>query len=357
MGQNTTSSTARSASRGPKTSRTASQMATRGGEPEHEGRHHRGRGQAQPGDLGQTPDRRREGGEERPPASVALVDEPVRVAVLGDLHVPVAVEDGAERLHDAHLRVEDGHDDRHDEHDRSGGGEVARRSEERLAADRQTHRRRGRTWSRTCGTIRDPAGVAHPRRCGRLHQVGLRGHGPLTTGPGARRRAASIGRGRTATSRAAGSIGSPSGHEREPATSAARRGSSRQGTDRSGVGAWARRTRFPSRGSRIDCTVDRWGLRVLAMASGRRFVGELGSCALVVVRHLERVTIGVLLRVTIGVFVGISLFLIGGLVWQPPVPACPGCAVLAPGLHCPGGGQAVQGGQNCRLWVADSLTR
>ena len=61
--------------------------------------------------------------------------------------------------------------------------------------------------------------------------------------------------------------------------------------------------------------------------------------ALIVLRFFKRVTMGFAL--------GISLLLIGGITWQPPLPACPGCAILAPGLHCPGGGQAVQGGEIC----------
>jgi hypothetical protein len=51
--------------------------------------------------------------------------------------------------------------------------------------------------------------------------------------------------------------------------------------------------------------------------------------------------------VTMGVALGVMMLLVGGITWQPPTPACPGCAILAPGLHCPGGGEAVQGGEIC----------
>ena len=50
-------------------------------------------------------------------------------------------------------------------------------------------------------------------------------------------------------------------------------------------------------------------------------VGELERGALIVLRFFERVTTGFAL--------GISLFLVGGITWQPPLPACPGCAILA----------------------------
>jgi len=51
--------------------------------------------------------------------------------------------------------------------------------------------------------------------------------------------------------------------------------------------------------------------------------------------------------VAIGVALGVSMLLAGSITGQPPLPSCPGCAILSPGVHCPGGGEAVQGGEIC----------
>jgi hypothetical protein len=50
-------------------------------------------------------------------------------------------------------------------------------------------------------------------------------------------------------------------------------------------------------------------------------------------------------RLLVGLPLGALLFLVGGIAWQPPVPKCSGCAVLAQ----PFGGcnEAVQGGWIC----------
>jgi hypothetical protein len=52
---------------------------------------------------------------------------------------------------------------------------------------------------------------------------------------------------------------------------------------------------------------------------------------------------------TIGFVLGVSLFLIGGITWQPTPPKCPGCAVLNPNIHNPLCTEAVQGG-----WICES---
>ena len=39
-------------------------------------------------------------------------------------------------------------------------------------------------------------------------------------------------------------------------------------------------------------------------------------------------TYATFIRFLAGVMLGVVLFLIGGVTWQPPVPKCPGCAVL-----------------------------
>ena len=75
----------------------------RGGQPEHEGRHDGGVGQAQACDLGDAAHRRREAREEGPTAAVALVEQVVGVAVLRDLQVPGAVPDRAHGPDEAQL--------------------------------------------------------------------------------------------------------------------------------------------------------------------------------------------------------------------------------------------------------------
>ena len=49
----------------------------------------------------------------------------------------------------------------------------------------------------------------------------------------------------------------------------------------------------------------------------------------------------------IGLVIGASLFLIGGVSWQPTPPKCPGCAILNPNIHNPQCTEAVQGGWIC----------
>ena len=50
---------------------------------------------------------------------------------------------------------------------------------------------------------------------------------------------------------------------------------------------------------------------------------------------------------TIGFALGVSLFLIGGITWQPTPPKCPGCAVLNSSIHNANCTEAVQGGWIC----------
>jgi hypothetical protein len=53
-------------------------------------------------------------------------------------------------------------------------------------------------------------------------------------------------------------------------------------------------------------------------------------------------------RLVAGCALGLALLLVGGVITAPSAPECHGCAVLAPGLHCPnGGGEAVVGGTVC----------
>jgi hypothetical protein len=49
----------------------------------------------------------------------------------------------------------------------------------------------------------------------------------------------------------------------------------------------------------------------------------------------------------IGFAIGASLFLIGGISWQPPSPKCSGCAILNTNVHDPRCTEAVQGGWVC----------
>ena len=51
----------------------------------------------------------------------------------------------------------------------------------------------------------------------------------------------------------------------------------------------------------------------------------------------------------VGALLGVTLFLVGGITWQPPTPRCSGCAILNASLGscCPGGSEAVQGGVIC----------
>ncbi len=50
----------------------------------------------------------------------------------------------------------------------------------------------------------------------------------------------------------------------------------------------------------------------------------------------------------VGLAMGASLFLIGGISWQPTPPKCPDCAILNPSIHNPQCTEAVQGG-----WICD----
>ena len=50
---------------------------------------------------------------------------------------------------------------------------------------------------------------------------------------------------------------------------------------------------------------------------------------------------------TMGFVIGASLFLIGGISWQPTPPKCIGCAILNSSIHNPQCAEAVQGGWIC----------
>ena len=194
------------------------------GEAEDERGDERGVRQAQPRHLRQRPHRGREGREEGPAAPVALVDQLVRVPVLGDLQVPATVPQRPHGLHEAQpgvdgrgdqRRGEDGHTRprRSRPRDAAGaaGGSPGPRRRSVGAATRQPtwsprpRRRRAPTAPRTSirsvterGRGRAPGGVAG-REDGRPSPAGAR-NGPAMRrswrqGPPARRTSRSARRG------------------------------------------------------------------------------------------------------------------------------------------------------------------
>ena len=182
-GKKTKSRAVWSATRSPRTWRTASQMASGGRQPEDQrGQHGRG-GQAEPGHLGHGADGGREGGEEGPPAAHALLVHAVRVAVLGDEQVPAAVPDGAERAHQVEARVEHGRDGGGRPDEQARGQVVAAGPQQRphTGAERGSRRRRrrpGEGWRPGAGAGGSPRGRPGWRRSGRSRRRRTGAEGP-----------------------------------------------------------------------------------------------------------------------------------------------------------------------------------
>ena len=121
-----------------------------GGEPEREGCHDRGVGQAQPRHLGQDAHRPREAREERPAAAVGLVEQTVGVAVLRDPQIPGAVPHRAHGPDNAQPRVHGCRDQRDPQEGNPREHEVGGGAEERSASRGKRCPRRRRSLRLRC---------------------------------------------------------------------------------------------------------------------------------------------------------------------------------------------------------------